>query len=128
MSEAFAAWQVGNLTHAEELMSSCRSRAEQEGATLEIQLLQTLLNNSRPAQVFPSDGEVKSLAFSANGRYLAIGLLNGGVTVWNLETQQADILLAPGTDEIAYSVVFSPDDMFLAAGRKCEESRGEVLL
>src|SRR6185436_16453971 len=57
--------------------------------------------------------EIESLAVSANGKWLAIGLLHkDGLFVWDLQTRREVAHLAPG--EVAVRVAFSPAESLMA--------------
>src|SRR6185436_5930284 len=57
--------------------------------------------------------EIESLAVSANGKWLAIGLVHrDGLSVWDLQTRQEVAHLAPG--EAAVRATFSPAESLLA--------------
>lgn len=59
--------------------------------------------------------EVRSLAFTRNGRWLASGSKDGTVRLWDVEKLKFEALLAP-QDGRVYAVAFSPDDRRLAVG------------
>ncbi|MEO0869171.1 MAG: pentapeptide repeat-containing protein, partial [Cyanobacteria bacterium J06642_11] len=59
-------------------------------------------------------GTVNSVAFSPDGRRLAIGESNGSVQVWDIATSQV-VLLCTGHSREVLSVAFSPDGKRLAS-------------
>ncbi|MGA5895425.1 helix-turn-helix domain-containing protein [Streptomyces venetus] len=59
---------------------------------------------------FTADGEVRSMAFSSDGRTLALGSVRG-VQLWDLATSQSRITLPTGSSTV---VAFSPDGRTLA--------------
>lgn len=72
--------------------------------------------NDERARVFPADGEIKSLAFSVNGQWLAVGRRDGVVRVFNanaqgIESQRFDDFVGD-----VRAVAFSPDGQWLAYG------------
>lgn len=72
-----------------------------------------------------SGEEATALAFSPNGKLLAVGLVAGGVQLWDMTTRKkhADVTGAFGT---VNSLAFSPDGKTLAIGHT--HRRGEVVL
>jgi WD40 repeat protein len=84
---------------------------------------------SRHATTLSCTDEVKSLAFSPNGHYLATGCNDGMLTVWDVAShstiaQHKYYETNTGKIDAVYSVTFSPDGRWLVAG--C--SAGELKL
>ena len=129
MGEAFQAWQAGNIDRAEKMLHACRDQLDEENRRgIDLRLLQSLIDDSRPTATWVFEGLVESFAFSADNRFLAVGLANGAVLVHELGTERPEILVSAGEAERAYCVAFSPDSAFLLAGRGRSDSYGEVLL
>ena len=63
---------------------------------------------------------VTSLAFSPDGKHLAVGMSRGGIVVWDFTSQSDLDRVAPNLKEkqAITSVTFSPDGRFLAYGRR----------
>ena len=58
-------------------------------------------------------GEIRSVAFSSNGRYLASSADDKTVRIWNLESGESRVL--KGNGRMAYSLAYSPDGRYLAS-------------
>ena len=77
-----------------------------------------LARSSRPAlSLTGSGGSVSSVAFSPDGRILAVADEEGGTHLWNAATgRQLATLAGAGGGTAVDSVAFSPDGKILAAG------------
>ncbi|MFV1968831.1 MAG: protein kinase [Pirellulaceae bacterium] len=71
---------------------------------------------------------ILSVAWSANGRFLAAGSRNGTVRIWDTGTGQ-EICTLRGHEGMAYSVAWSPDSRNLAVGSSNGHNlTGEVIV
>ena len=65
------------------------------------------------------DGEVSSLAFSPNGKYLAVSFANGAGIIWDISKGWSDLDDAPKDTFLANgNLSFDPDSRVLATGGK----------
>jgi len=69
----------------------------------------------REVATFPSDGNVLSVAFSPDGRWLAVSTAPGVIDLWSLEQRQRTAFLLPHGSSVG-AVIFSPDGRQLVAG------------
>jgi len=60
-------------------------------------------------------GSISAVAFSPDGKHIAIGDSKGVLQVWNLETEQAVIFCSNHADWI-WSIAFNPDGNVIASG------------
>jgi WD40 repeat protein len=60
---------------------------------------------------------VRSFAFSADGQHLAVGWLNGGAEIWNVQPPRL-IKRLDDADDQTTSLAFSPDNRFLIGGSR----------
>ncbi len=60
-------------------------------------------------------GQVYSIAFSPDGKYLALGSDDKNVKIWSVE-QKKEITTLKGHNRVVRSVSFSPDGKYLASG------------
>ncbi len=59
-------------------------------------------------------GQVISIAFSPDGKYMASGSEDNNIKIWSIE-QQRELVTLRGHNETVYSVSFSPDGKYLAS-------------
>lgn len=73
-------------------------------------------DDDQRARVFPIDGEAESLAFAADGQWLAVGRKDGVVRVFNANAQGIESQrFTEHTGEVR-ALAFSPDGRWLASG------------
>ncbi len=85
------------------------------GGLVQIEVLSTLASTT----VFAPMDAVNSLAFSPDGKLLAIGGsngFNGALELWNIKTGKIDASLKTAASTAVNSVTFSPDGKSLADG------------
>jgi WD40 repeat protein len=73
------------------------------------------------------EGEIRSVAFSPDGKLAAAGIRYGGVRVWNLNDQKEVASLKAHNGE-TWAVAFTPDGKTLASGGGDWNKPGEVRL
>jgi WD40 repeat protein/serine/threonine protein kinase len=78
------------------------------------------VDSGEKLSVLENQRQVLSMAFSPDGRVLAISTRNGQVTLWNLQDFSHGIL-REATKDCARSVAFSPDGQRLAVGLQTHE-------
>jgi WD40 repeat protein len=73
---------------------------------------------------YPDPSEINSVAFSPNSKWMAAGMADGSIHLWNLQKrEQAGGFLQKDARSVR-SVAFSPDSSMLASA----DDRGELLL
>ncbi len=74
------------------------------------------VDNQTPVHVFEGGvGQLRTVAVSSDGQYVASGGDDGTILIWSLDTYELAYRLPP-QDRIVYSVAFSPDGRTLLAG------------
>jgi WD40 repeat protein len=123
MNVAKQALDAGNLGRALELLNRQRPEPGQEdlrGWEWRYLWQQT---RSDAITVLCQKSEIESLAVSTDGRWLAIGLVHqGGLFIWDLQTQQEVIQLAQGQHEV--QAAFSPTEPLLAFTSRADVPSG----
>src|SRR5262249_58075922 len=77
---------------------------------------------------FPvKEGEVRSVAISADRKQIAAGIRYGGVRVWDVETKKEIVSMTAHAGE-TWAVAFTPDGKTLASGGGDWNKPGEVRL
>ncbi len=69
----------------------------------------------RAARFLETFASIATLAFSPDGRYLAAGMTNGDLNLWQLGTNELQLKLRGHTDMV-WTVAFSPDGTEVASG------------
>lgn len=64
-----------------------------------------------------AEGRILTLAFSPNGRELAVGTSQGPVEIWSLSDTTAPLLRLPGHRGIVTTLAYDPKGHYLATGR-----------
>jgi WD40 repeat protein len=72
-------------------------------------------NQPTDTTLIKSNGLIKALAFSPDGKYLASGGDNEIITIWDVATHQP-LGLSINAETMVYCLVFSPDSKTLAVG------------
>ncbi len=76
----------------------------------------------RAARFLETFASIATLAFSPDGRYLAAGMTNGDVNLWQLGANELQLKLRGHTDMV-WTVAFSPDGEQLASGGEDQSIR-----
>ena len=127
MGEAARAWGAANLVRAQELLDIYRSQSEHEDLRgLEWDLLSALLSENRPNTI-RSGSVAESVAYSCDGKYMAVGAAQGEVVLRDLAAgQDTRLTIAPAGIDASGTctcVTFSPDSKYLlAAGERIDAS------
>ncbi|MGH9837899.1 MAG: AAA-like domain-containing protein [Blastocatellia bacterium] len=112
MNLAQQSWKSNNIERVIELLENQKpGEVEEDLRGFEWYYLNTLCNSD--AHTFPTDGEVRTVAFSPDGQTLAAGCDDYTVKMWRLSTRQETLTLKGHTQLINY-VAFLPDSRTLA--------------
>ncbi|MBL8044914.1 MAG: tetratricopeptide repeat protein [Anaerolineales bacterium] len=105
---------LGHTTGVRALAFASDGRLAAAGFSRDISLWN--VGDNQRARVFPINGEAESLAFSADGQWLAVGRKDGVVRVFNVNAQDIESqLFTEHTGEVR-ALAFSPDGTLLASG------------
>ena len=117
MESAFRAWQVGSLSRLEEmLMSQIPENSDQDLRGFEWRFLDARFKENLPKPLFETDSPVKSIAYSPNGKYLAVTLDTGDLLLHDFASGRTDTLNkgdGVGGDKFGTDISFSPSGDFL---------------
>ncbi|HUE70758.1 MAG TPA: serine/threonine-protein kinase [Pirellulaceae bacterium] len=106
---AYRELSANNLKRARELLEECPEDLRQWE-------WHYLMRHCRVEPVFLQDtAAVNSIAFSADGKFLASAGGDGAIKVWNIEKGKVTQTLAKAHSDFACSVAFHPDGQHLAS-------------
>jgi WD40 repeat protein/serine/threonine protein kinase len=124
MNIAKQAMDENNFGHAQELLDRQRPQPGQRDLRgWEWRYLWQQCRSDALFTLCQKSSEVESLAVSQDGQLLAIGQARGGLSVWDLRTQQQVVRLAEGGNVRA---VFSPTGSWLAYSTSSLTDSGEL--
>jgi WD40 repeat protein len=119
-SKAFASNAMRYLSINQEQSIILAQMAVDEADTIEAQItLRQALIDYYPAQILRGDANhIASVAYTPDGQFLAAGMDNGQVQVWETQTQlpALTIHLESAKNNWVYGLDYSPDGRFLAVG------------